>query len=353
MLDASDPLVILKISCAVCSTVAVATTVHRLFIRRGRYWADDAWALVSMFALFLQIAAVFMHLPNPTVLSRSTRIAAYYLMATTFYVVIWTARLSILFSITRLDPSENRRRRLLCVAALFILVLAILIAQLYWVCEPEPRWKDMRSPQCTLNKQVAICQLVSDVIADLILILAPLKLLAGLEDKGLRHRLMVIFSTCIVTTIVSLVHAAYILTLGETKVVISAIVEDCVSLIVCNVPVVVTAVIKIREESQNSRTQKGQLVSTFMNFATRVLTHKDTAATHPKMPVTAVKLDDINTGTTGTSTTTTMAHSNKDLVTFELDSEEPDLRAPIGLDSRTYGDGRKSYGLVSGSSYHV
>lgn len=60
-----------------------------------------------MFALFFQIAAVFMHLPNPSehyssdavlfvllifylaVLSRSTRIAAYYLMATTFYVVIW------------------------------------------------------------------------------------------------------------------------------------------------------------------------------------------------------------------------------------------------------------------------
>ncbi|KAG7443920.1 uncharacterized protein BT62DRAFT_988070 [Guyanagaster necrorhizus] len=259
MLDASNPLVILKITCAVCSTVAIATTVHRLFIRRGRYWADDAWALVSMFALFLQIAAVFMHLPNPTVLSRSTRIAAYYLMAVTFYIIIWTARLSILFSMIRVDPSETRRRRLFCIAALFILVLAILIAQLFWVCEPELGWRDTRSPQCTLNKQVAISQLVSDVIADLILILAPLKLLAGLEDKCLRLRLMVIFSTCIVTTIVSLVHAAYILTFGEAKVVISAIVEDCVSLIVCNIPVVVTAAIRIREESQHSAAQKGQL----------------------------------------------------------------------------------------------
>ncbi|KAK0202323.1 hypothetical protein DFS33DRAFT_1384673 [Desarmillaria ectypa] len=347
MFDASDPLVILKISCVVCSTVAIATTVHRLFIRRGRYWADDAWAMISMTALFLQIASVFMHLPNPSVLSRSTRIAAYYLMATTFYVVIWTARLSILFSIIRIDPSETRRRRLLGIAALFILVLTILIAQLYWVCEPEPRWKDMRSPQCTLNKEVAICQLVSDVIADLILIIAPLKLLAGIEDKGLRHRLMVIFSTCIVTTIVSLVHAAYILTRVPTKVVISAIVEDCVSLIVCNVPVVVTAVIRIREDSQRSRAQKGQLVSTFMHFASRVLTHKDTGATHPKMHVRAVRLNDINSGSTGTSTTTTM---NKGLTTFELEGE-PDFRAPIGLDSSTYDSGSKSYGLGSGASY--
>ncbi len=153
-----------------------------------------------------------------------------------------SARLSILFSIIRLDPSERRRRRLLWIGVLFFLVLVILICQLFWVCEPEPKWKDMRSPQCTLNKQVAICQLVctsmiyigaidvlmywaADVIADLILIIAPLKLLSGLEDVGLRHRLMLIFSTCIVTTIVSLVHAAYILTLGGVKVVIAALVE--------------------------------------------------------------------------------------------------------------------------------
>jgi hypothetical protein len=50
-------------------------------------------------------------------------------------------------------------------------------------------------------------------------------LLSGLEDKVLRRRLMVIFSTCIITTIVSLVHAAYILTMGGVKVVIAAIVE--------------------------------------------------------------------------------------------------------------------------------
>jgi hypothetical protein len=54
---------------------------------------------------------------------------------------------------------------------------------------------------------------------------APLKLLSNLDDKGLQRRLMVIFSTCIVTTIVSLVHAAYIIMDGGTKVVIAALVE--------------------------------------------------------------------------------------------------------------------------------
>ncbi|KAF9012877.1 hypothetical protein BDZ89DRAFT_1023817 [Hymenopellis radicata] len=302
-LDIKDPLVQMKITSAVCSFVAISTTVYRLFVRRGRLWADDAWALFSMMVLFVQIASVFMHVPNPDKISKVNRVAAYYLMATSFYTIIWSARLSILFSIIRLDPSERRRRRLLWIGVLFFLVLVFLICQLFWVCEPEPKWKDMRSPQCTLNKQVAICQLVSDIIADLILIIAPLKLLSGLEDVGLRHRLMVIFSTCIVTTIVSLVHAAYILTLGGVKVVIAALVEDCVSLIVCNIPVVVTAAIRIREESQQAKSRKTGAMSTMLHFATRVFSQKDTTSTFPSPTayVTTVHLDDLSTGITSTT----------------------------------------------------
>jgi len=45
----------------------------------------------------------------------------------------------------------------------------------------------------------------------------------------------------VVTTVVSLVHAAYIITTGGIPVVISALVEDCMSLTVANLPVVATA----------------------------------------------------------------------------------------------------------------
>ena len=62
----------------------------------------------------------------------------------------------------RLESQPHRRRRLSYIAALFMIVTAVLIAQLFWVCEPEPNWKNAVSPQCTLNKQVAICQLVCE-----------------------------------------------------------------------------------------------------------------------------------------------------------------------------------------------
>jgi hypothetical protein len=46
------------------------------------------------------------------------------------------------------------------------------------------------------------------------------------------------------TTVVSLVHAAYIIATGGIRVIISALVEDCMSLTVANLPVVATASIQ-------------------------------------------------------------------------------------------------------------
>ncbi|KAJ7708962.1 hypothetical protein B0H17DRAFT_1000054 [Mycena rosella] len=248
MINPNDPLVQLKITCVTCSIFALGTTMYRLYKRRGRFWADDAWALFAFLALIIQVVSVFLHLPIPNSLSKTARVAAYYLMATTFYAIIWASRLSILFSIVRIDPSERRRTRLFWVAVAFVVVTLFLFAQLLWVCEPEPSWKDAPNPQCHLPLQVAICQLVTDVIADGILLFAPVPLFQNLADKVLRRKLTLIFSTCVVTTIVSLVHAVFILRNGGIKVVISALVEDCISLIVANIPVVVTAIVQLTGE---------------------------------------------------------------------------------------------------------
>jgi len=213
-----------------------------------------------------------MHVENPRDISRLSRIASYYLMATTFYTVIWSARLSILFSIIRIDPDPIMRRRLQWLAVVFVAALGFFLAQLFWTCEDiHNGWKNKPSPQCHLPKQVAICQLVSDVLADLSLILLPIRLIRGIKDKVLRRRLLFIFSTSIVTTIVSLVHAAYIITRGGIPVIISALVEDCMSLTVANLPVVATASIH-RLSGANSRDANpdgdGQRWSSF-KFRTR------------------------------------------------------------------------------------
>ncbi|PSR76750.1 hypothetical protein PHLCEN_2v8235 [Hermanssonia centrifuga] len=218
-------------------------------------------------------------------------------MASTFYAVIWTARLAILYSVIRIDPNPTTRKHLHRVAALFILVLLIMIAQLFWVCEPlkDPMWKLETSPQCPLDNQVAICQLVTDVLADILLIVAPLRLIRHMSaHDGTRRRLMIIFSTSIVTTIVSLVHATFIFTDAGIKVVIAALVEDTFSLIVCNLPVVVTYGFRQLGQPEEETDHTNQ--STFgWKAATRRTTqtmNSDTA-----MDVTTVNLKDFSTST--------------------------------------------------------
>ena len=112
-------------------------------------------------SLIVQFAAVFMHVEHPTDLPRLDRIAAYYLMAVTFYTVIWSARISILFSIIRIDPDPVMRHRLKWLAAAFLAAVGGLFFQLFWTCEHIHGWKNKASPQCPLPKGVAIFQLIS------------------------------------------------------------------------------------------------------------------------------------------------------------------------------------------------
>ncbi|KAI0246060.1 hypothetical protein BJV78DRAFT_199416 [Lactifluus subvellereus] len=301
-----DPLVQIKVTESVCGFVAICMTLLRLWLRRDRYWWDDAWAFFSLLFLIIQFGAVFMHVEHPSDLSRLNRIAAYYLMAVTFYLVIWSARISILFSIIRIDPDPIMRRRLKWFAALFVGAIVFFLTQLFWTCETmHDGWKNKRSPQCHLPKQVAICQLVCTCLfthtsrlphsyesqppqrTSLLTYRSSccpfgsfeasrISVSAGVSFSSSPHRvcpLSLLVSpkhsphSAVVTTIVSLVHAAYIITEGGIPVVISALVEDCMSLTVANVPVVATASFR-RISSSADDDADGQRWSSF-KFRTR------------------------------------------------------------------------------------
>ncbi|KAJ7922316.1 hypothetical protein B0H13DRAFT_125073 [Mycena leptocephala] len=245
-----------KITAATCSFLALGTTIYRLYKRRGRFWADDFWALFALVALIIQLVVLFLPTTNNT-----TRRIVFYLMGATFYLIIWASRLSILFSIIRIEPSAQRRRLLFWVAGTFVVAALFLLGQLFWICKPNS------SVGCEFPPQVGICQIVTDVIADSILLLAPLPLFRKLVDKSLGYKLTLLFSTCVVTTIVSLVHSAFLLTHANMKILISAIVEGCVSLIVANIPVVITTTIDIVGEPDQAQTGKSVQLTSVLWFS--------------------------------------------------------------------------------------
>ncbi|KAJ6473829.1 hypothetical protein C8R45DRAFT_1011932 [Mycena sanguinolenta] len=243
----NDLLVRYKIASVTGSFCALAATGYRLYKRRRKVWADDVWALFAAVALIVQVVAELLRIPPPNRLSQATRIAVFYLRGITFYLIVWASRLSVLFSIVRIESSTTRRKALFCAAAMFIVAALLLVAQLFWVCESRAHssWKSLPDPQCDLAPQTAIFQLIADATSDAILLFAPWPLFRSLVDKSLGRKLMIIFSVCVVTTIVSLVRACFILKNYTIGMPFSGVVEGCVGLLVANVPVIVTTTIDV------------------------------------------------------------------------------------------------------------
>ena len=140
----------------------------------------------------------------------------------------------------------------------------------------------------------------------------------------------------VVTTVVSLVHAAYIITRGGIPVIISALVEDCMSLTVANLPVVATASMRhfstsaAREpdpDGDGQRWSSWKFRSRTHSARTASMTTQLTANFRSKGGGAGAggrRMAD-NTGTTGTTTTTdtTIDITKKSAIpAFEIGSDE-------------------------------
>ncbi|KAG2095711.1 uncharacterized protein F5147DRAFT_717943 [Suillus discolor] len=186
---------------------------------------------------------------------QSSRIALYYIVSQSFYGVVWSSKLSMLFTIVRLTIPGRFRRFLLCTVAFFGIIWALLFSQLWWICETEPDWKKQPLPQCDLGGRIAITQMITDVLADVILIVAPFSLIYKVRlSRSQKVRILAVFSTSAVTTIVSLTHAYYILSGGGLREVMAGIVECSMSLIVVNLSVVVAFIFRLSSDDDSPST---------------------------------------------------------------------------------------------------
>ncbi|KZT52550.1 hypothetical protein CALCODRAFT_441440 [Calocera cornea HHB12733] len=227
------------------SVVAWIATTIRLIDRKiyRRLWLDDLFAVLSMIALILVFAA-FWALPE----SRTLRLGLYFIDALGFSSAVWMARYSILFTIIRVAPTLNAHRLLLGVAGAFGVCYVVLFAQVFWRClaDPEDWMEDRWNTQCPLGRDVAIAQLITDIISDVTLTSIPVYLLQRTRiAPGPRMRLMAVFAASIFTTLTSLVHASFILMDNPTSEALLAFIEMSVSLLVCNLAVIVPLVIRV------------------------------------------------------------------------------------------------------------
>lgn len=256
--------------------VATLMTVWRLVYRwrDHKLWWDDAWALIAMVNAWILVSCVWViFAPEGITVTQHARVVTFYLLEECFTFAIWSARLSILFTIIRITPGRFVRQALHVLAVIFAVFAVVLGAQKFWVCVPQPGWTDVPGATCNLGKQVALSEIITDVIGDIILVVIPVRLLWNIKvTKSLRIRLITVFSMSLVTTTVSLCQNYYLIHDGGVRDFIVSHVEIETAVTVCNLNVLVAALYRYMhkaelEETNDTKSPSTRCPSTHVSFA--------------------------------------------------------------------------------------
>ncbi|KAI0371241.1 hypothetical protein BV20DRAFT_193037 [Pilatotrama ljubarskyi] len=251
----------IRLLATILPAFAVFLTLLRLYYRwsRRHLGYDDAWAAFAVFCAFFMTAGAWTRSDTPATgpfhHSPYVRMIGYYMLNVSFTCVLWASRMSILFSIIRLIPylMAMRVHAYFC-AVLFGLMWTALIIHKLVVCESNTAWKHLPGVQCVLGHAVGAFELATDCVADIILVLMPMRLLWRIRlSFTKRVLLMGIFSASLFTTIVSIVHGVYVFSPNRNAEGILAHILASTALMVCNLAVLVPWLMRAfghREDSE-------------------------------------------------------------------------------------------------------
>lgn len=158
-----------------------------------------------------------------------------------FTCSLWSARLSIIFSIMRVMPPMMTIRRVTqWFSVSFVLMWMALIIQKALHCTSDLSWEKEAKPQCHLGRAIGITELSADFVSDVVLVALPLRLMWNLQLPTRQRRLLItLFSASMMITLISIVHAVFVIGPAGFLEAISANIQIAVSLMVCNLAVVV------------------------------------------------------------------------------------------------------------------
>ncbi|KZP14678.1 hypothetical protein FIBSPDRAFT_959496 [Athelia psychrophila] len=227
--------------------LAIAITAFRLVIqyRRSQLWWEDFWAAVAMTCTIGVVSeywwySIIVAKPHPDTYSF---MVSWYLFTLTLTSGLWAARMSLTFSIIRLaHPSSRLRIAANLTAGLCACCFASQIVQKMYICRDVKSWMNNTVQGCEIGASVGITETSMDIVSDLLLIaLASYLLQDARQLKSQRKLIRGLFSASILTTLSSIAHMIFVV--GPEvllTVIMTAYLELSVSLIVCNLPVVVT-----------------------------------------------------------------------------------------------------------------
>ncbi|KAG6370901.1 hypothetical protein JVT61DRAFT_10924 [Boletus reticuloceps] len=251
----------LLILVTVFHALALILTSFRLWFRYyiRRLWWDDFWAafalicdavcMVTAWTLTAPLDNPYTNveaLPTPAQ-SRTVHIISYWLSVLLYTCSIWFARISIIFSVARIVPPARSVTMMTLGAGV---VLACMWAYIFTskavACGVDRSWYDAAVIQCPVPNWVALSEVCTDTVSDAILVALPFRFLRHVKiPSNQRIMLLSVFSTSILVSVVSAVHTAYLIPTANFIGGVTAEMEGAVSLIVCNLLVIVTFIYRV------------------------------------------------------------------------------------------------------------
>jgi len=224
-------------------------TVFRLAVRNPtRWWWDDLCAFIGMLAIVLQTAVLWLRIEQfpPLVHNKTASIAFFYLNSMCFYIEDWGARCAIMFSIIRITPGKKLQKIMRGIVIGFFVLYVVNVALLIGTCEAQVGWHERKPPRCTLSSAVPIFRIISGILSDALLVIIPIYNLKQMRSApGFRRTLMIIFGSSAWLTAACIIQAAVTIQLPGDPELIASMTEGFIALLLCNLSVVVVALMQI------------------------------------------------------------------------------------------------------------
>ncbi|KAJ3754143.1 hypothetical protein EV360DRAFT_73940 [Lentinula raphanica] len=255
-----------RIVTTILLSVAQILTVFRLYIRNRakRLWWDDAWALLSMLLSLVLLITMWIRTDIPGRIHFDSNTKRDLLRSWTIKRAPFCPHSSILACIyhfymyalvgkffddewvEQVCPDKFDLFRDSTHSSAIRLKKGSL-AQKTYVCASDRSWYQLAAPQCHLGTAVAIVELVNIALA-----VIPIRLLAGVglsSDK--RRMLYIMFCASLLTSMVSIIHAVFLLGPSGLLEAITAQAEAGTALIVANAGVLSPYVYRLMKDGED------------------------------------------------------------------------------------------------------
>lgn len=244
MEDIDPSLTALRVWITIFHAIAIFVTLFRLCYRLSthRWWYEDWFAAVGLAADIDSFVCVWVYTYPWAESNADGRVIAYWNVIICFTICIWCSRLSIIFSIIRLSSHIRHIKRIaIWTAVAFGIFCAALLTQKSILCARDKTWSHSHTRKRNCSLSIGIPQLVADFLSDIALVALPILLLRGVRLSR-EHRILIVlvFSSSMVTSLISIAHVIFMWQLNRDLQTITAQLQIAASLVICDLLVIVT-----------------------------------------------------------------------------------------------------------------